>query len=84
MSQADRHAAIAWKERFEADQRQKLADYNAVHSKANNNHGQTQAFNALVYGLKLAAQAAPDFLWQMDIDRAARMLLEAFPPQSAM
>ena len=63
--------------------RERIQSWSEAHTKADSDAAARAAYSALLYGLKLAAQAAPDFLWQMDVDAAARLLLERFPPQSS-
>jgi hypothetical protein len=78
---ADREAAARWKSNFDTVNRMRFDNCIDAHKAVNNNAVHDAAFSALVYGLKLALQAAPDFLQQVNIDRAAEMILSAFPPE---
>jgi hypothetical protein len=71
----------AWAERQRSQIPDALAWRNAHYEELKDNETMNVAFNALTYGLKLACQAAPDFLYQIDIDACARMILAAYPPK---
>lgn len=76
---SDMEAAQAWKEQHDAVMARFREAAMTARVKADSDTMREQAFNALLYGLKLSQQAAPDLLAQLDIDRAARVLLEMFP-----
>jgi hypothetical protein len=77
----EREAAARWKDSFDALNRMRTDMGMEARMHADTDRVREQAFNALVTALTQAKMAAPDFLTQLDVDRAARMLLEAFPPE---
>lgn len=79
MNRSDFEAAAAFKERLDASKRARLENYIDSYAKADANLARSEAFNALVYGLTLAVRAAPDFLTDLDIDAAARLILDQLP-----
>ena len=79
----DRMAAAQFAEKRAAQANDSLQEWNLRHG-ANDRKDYGTAFSALVYGLKQAVRASPDFLSQIDVDAAASMILDRWPPSSGV